>query len=49
MKSVGEAMSIGRSFNESIQKVFNSLEYGLSGFDKPKLSSNDKKTIKSFN
>ena len=45
MKSVGEAMSIGRSFNESIQKGFNSLEYGLTGFDKPKLSSNDKNTI----
>ena len=45
MKSVGEAMSIGRSFNESIQKGFNSLEYGLTGFDKPKHSSNDKNTI----
>ena len=28
MKSVGEAMSIGRSFNESLQKGFSSLEYG---------------------
>ncbi len=36
MKSVGEAMSIGRSFNESIQKGFSSLEYGLYGLDKPK-------------
>ena len=35
MKSVGEAMSIGRSFNESLQKGFNSLEYGLYGLDKP--------------
>ena len=35
MKSVGEAMSIGRSFNESIQKGFSSLEYGLYGLDKP--------------
>ena len=26
-------------------KRFNSLEYGLTGFDKPKLSSNDKNTI----
>ncbi len=44
MKSVGEAMSIGRSFNESLQKGFNSLEYGLYGLDKPqnieKLNSN---------
>ena len=29
MKSVGETMSIGRSFNESLQKGFSSLEYGL--------------------
>ena len=35
MKSVGEAMSIGRSFNESLQKGFSSLEYGLNGLDKP--------------
>ena len=36
MKSVGEAMSIGRSFNESLQKGFSSLEYDLYGLDKPK-------------
>ncbi len=36
MKSVGEAMSIGRSFNESLQKGFSSLEYGLYGLDAPK-------------
>ena len=35
MKSVGEAMSIGRSFNESLQKGFSSLEYGLYGLDSP--------------
>ncbi len=35
MKSVGEAMSIGRSFNESLQKGFSSLEYGLYGLDEP--------------
>ncbi len=35
MKSVGEAMSIGRSFNESLQKGFSSLEYGLNGLDTP--------------
>ena len=33
MKSVGEAMAIGRTFNESIQKAFCSLETGLIGFD----------------
>lgn len=34
MKSVGEVMAIGRTFNESIQKAYCSLETGLSGFDK---------------
>jgi len=33
MKSVGEAMAIGRSFHESVQKALCSLETGLSGFD----------------
>src|SRR6202043_2265211 len=33
MKSVGEAMSIGRSFAESVQKAFRSMETGLTGFD----------------
>ena len=33
MKSVGEAMAIGRSFEESFQKAMRSLEYGLSGLD----------------
>ena len=33
MKSVGEAMAIGRSFAESIQKALRSMETGLSGFD----------------
>ena len=36
MKSVGETMSIGRSFVESIQKGFASLEYDLDGLDSPK-------------
>ena len=34
MKSVGEAMAIGRTFKESIQKGLCSLETGLSGFEK---------------
>ena len=33
MKSVGEAMAIGRSFHESVQKALTSLETGLTGFD----------------
>lgn len=33
MKSVGEAMAIGRSFAESLQKALRSLETGLSGLD----------------
>ncbi len=33
MKSVGEVMSIGRTFKESFQKAIRSLEIGVSGFD----------------
>ena len=33
MKSVGEAMAIGRNFKESVQKALVSLETGFSGFD----------------
>ena len=33
MKSVGEVMSIGRSFQESLQKALRSLENGLNGID----------------
>jgi len=33
MKSVGEAMSIGRTFQESIQKALRSLETGRDGFN----------------
>ncbi|WP_114284344.1 carbamoyl-phosphate synthase large subunit [Candidatus Halocynthiibacter alkanivorans] len=33
MKSVGEVMSIGRSFHESMQKALASMETGLTGFD----------------
>jgi carbamoyl-phosphate synthase large subunit len=32
MKSVGEAMAIGRSFAESVQKALRSMETGLDGF-----------------
>jgi len=33
MKSVGEAMAIGRNFQESLQKALRSLETGLDGFN----------------
>ena len=40
MKSVGEAMAIGRSFEESFQKALRSLETGFSGWgcDRPDVS-----------
>ena len=34
MKSVGEAMAIGRNFKESFQKALSSLEIGFSGLDR---------------
>lgn len=33
MKSVGEAMAIGRTFGESLQKALRSLDIGLNGLD----------------
>jgi carbamoyl-phosphate synthase large subunit len=36
MKSVGEAMAIGRTFQESFQKALRSLETGLDGWSLPK-------------
>ncbi|MEL7128077.1 MAG: carbamoyl-phosphate synthase large subunit [Pseudomonadota bacterium] len=41
MKSVGEAMAIGRSFQESLQKALCSLETGLSGLDDMDFESED--------
>lgn len=41
MKSVGEAMAIGRTFQESLQKALISLETGLSGLDSPELPTTD--------
>ena len=40
MKSVGEAMAIGRTFKESMQKALRSLEIGSYGFDE-KVSSSE--------
>ena len=42
MQSVGEVMAIGRTFRESIQKAFRSLEVGLNGFE-PKIT--DKRSL----
>jgi len=43
MKSVGEAMAIGRNFKESLQKALVSLETGFSGLDR--IFKLDKKKI----
>ena len=43
MKSVGEAMAIGRNFKESLQKALISLETGFSGLDR--IFDLDKKQI----
>ena len=45
MKSVGEAMSIGRCFAESLQKGLRSMETGLSGLDEVELDMTEKQTI----
>jgi carbamoyl-phosphate synthase large subunit len=37
MKSVGEAMAIGRTFKEALQKAMRSLETGHDGFESPLL------------
>ncbi len=41
MKSVGEAMAIGRTFAESFQKVLRSMETGLTGLNVPQLDGLD--------
>ena len=41
MKSVGEAMAIGRNFQESLQKALCSLETGLSGLDEIEFTDMD--------
>lgn len=38
MKSVGEVMAIGRTFQESMQKALRSMETGLSGFDEVEIA-----------
>ncbi len=39
MRSVGEVMSIGRTFREAVQKAFRSLETGRTGWGEPPASS----------
>ncbi len=41
MKSVGEAMSIGRSFQEALQKALRSMETGLLGLDEIDIPDDD--------
>ncbi|SFQ02152.1 carbamoyl-phosphate synthase large subunit [Roseivivax halotolerans] len=41
MKSVGEAMAIGRTIHESLQKALASMETGLSGFDEVEIEGAD--------
>src|ERR1700709_1497094 len=45
MKSVGEAMAIGRTFAESLQKALRSMETGLTGLDEIELA-NDRVAIR---
>ncbi len=41
MKSVGEAMAFGRTFQESLQKALRSLETGLTGLDPVEFEGDD--------
>ncbi|QDG76543.1 carbamoyl-phosphate synthase large subunit [Labrenzia sp. PHM005] len=41
MKSVGEVMAIGRTFNESLQKALRGLETGLNGLDEVEIPGLD--------
>lgn len=44
MKSVGEAMAIGRTIHESMQKALASMESGLTGFDEIKIEGAPEKS-----
>jgi carbamoyl-phosphate synthase large subunit len=41
MKSVGEAMAIGRTFKEALHKAIRSLEIGQQGFEAPELETDE--------
>ena len=45
MKSVGEAMAVGRTFQESLQKALRSLETGLAGLDEIAIGRDGRQTI----
>ena len=44
MKSVGEAMAIGRTIHESLQKALASMESGLTGFDEVEIEGAPEKS-----
>jgi carbamoyl-phosphate synthase large subunit len=46
MKSVGEAMAIGRTFQESVQKAIRSLEIGMYGFESKVGADTDPEVIR---
>src|SRR5207249_4385951 len=46
MKSVGEAMAIGRTFKESLQKAMRSLEIGSYGFEPTTVDLRDRGALK---
>ncbi|MCL2469620.1 MAG: carbamoyl-phosphate synthase large subunit [Alphaproteobacteria bacterium] len=46
MKSVGEVMAIGRTFQESLQKALRSLEIGLTGLDEVIIEGQDKASLR---
>ena len=46
MQSVGEVMSIGRTFRESLQKAFRSLEVGLNGLEPKAIKDDDPELIR---
>ena len=48
MRSVGEAMAIGRTFSESLQKALRSLETDLDGLDEIDLGTDDPEEIASL-
>ncbi len=48
MKSVGEAMAIGRTFKESLQKAIRSLEIGHAGFESPDLPAGEEGDARLF-
>ena len=45
MKSVGEAMAVGRTFQESLQKALRSLEIGLTGLDEIVTDHDDRRGL----